>query len=119
MRSFPINRCPVTLCSKVILVHIFLKYLSRRRSEMVRTSVSVGWLWRHSPQLVPRKRIQRSTNMSFVLQLQAVIQNCLGAHYQLAELLTEKNSLLQREDSAKIAVMDCGFKLIKIFQQEL
>lgn len=75
--------------------------------------------WRHSPQLVARKRIQRSTNMSFVLQLQAVIQNCLGAHCQLPELLPEKNSLLQRVVSAKIAVMDCGFKLIRIFQREL
>lgn len=32
--------------------------------------------------------------MSFVLQLQAVIQNCLEARCQLPELLPEKNSLL-------------------------
>lgn len=41
----------------------------------------------HSPELGPPKRIQRSTNMSFVLQLQAAIQNCLGARCQLPELL--------------------------------
>lgn len=40
--------------------------------------------------------------MSFVLQLQAVIRNCLGAHRQLPELLPEKNSLLQRVVSGKI-----------------
>lgn len=39
--------------------------------------------------------------MSFVLQLQAVIQNCLGAHRHLPELLHEKNSLVQRMDSGK------------------
>jgi len=57
--------------------------------------------------------------MSLTLQLQAAIQNCLGAHRQLPELLPEKNSLLRRVVSGKIAVMDWGGKLIRIFQREL
>lgn len=68
---------------------------------------------------MPRKGIQPSPIMSFVLQLEAAFQNCLGAHRQLPELLPEKNSLPLSVNAAKIAVMDYGLKLIRIFQREL
>lgn len=53
--------------------------------------------------------------MSFVLQLQAD-SKLSGGSLPLIRVIA---SLLQRVDPAKIAVMDCGFKLIRIFQQEL
>lgn len=61
---------------------------------------------------MPHKGIQQATNMSFVLQLQAVIQNCLEARCL-------KRTVYCRVDLAKIAMMDCGFELIRIFQREL
>lgn len=114
--SFTIHGLPVIFWSDVILVHIFHipppPQVTDCRNTQMDGMARVSW-W-HSPELVPRKRIQRSTNMSSVLQLQAVIQNCLGAQCQLPELLP----VYCRVDGAKIAVMDCGFELVKIFQQE-
>lgn len=71
-------------------------------------------LW-HRPEFVPRKK-NRINQYECCAPAAGCESKLSGGWLPVTRLIA---SLLQRVDPAKIAMMDCGFKLIRIFQQEL
>lgn len=71
-------------------------------------------LWRR-PEFVPRKK-NRINQYECCAPAAGCESKLSGGWLPVTRLIA---SLLQRVDPAKIAMMDCGFKLIRIFQREL
>lgn len=69
-------------------------------------------------QPVPCKRIHRSTNRSFLLQLQAGIQIVWGVTASYQSYYLKRTVYCVRWIRLKIVELDGSFKLIRIFQQQ-
>lgn len=114
-RTFTIRRLPVLFGLKLFLCTHFEMPLTPLRSQSEKTTWNCGMA--HVFWWQPRACTTKKNTVinQYELQLQAG-SKLSGGSLPLIRVIA---SLLQRVDPAKIAVMDCGFKLIRIFQQEL